>query len=87
VTAVGGTHVCLRKVDTAQIWRLLRDEGISHFSAAPTVLTMIAEDEGAGRLSPRVHVDTGGGPPTPALLGRLADLGMDVTHLYGLTET
>jgi len=34
-----------------------------------------------------VHVDTGGAPPTPALLGRLADLGMDVTHLYGLTET
>ena len=38
VTAAGGTHVCLRAVDTAEIWRLLRAEGITHFSAAPTVL-------------------------------------------------
>src|SRR5207249_10393995 len=37
VTAAGGTHVCLRAVDPAEIWRLLRIEGITHFSAAPTV--------------------------------------------------
>ncbi|MDA0643881.1 AMP-binding protein, partial [Nonomuraea ferruginea] len=41
VTAAGGTHVCLRAVDPAEIWRLLREEDVSHFSAAPTVLTMI----------------------------------------------
>jgi fatty-acyl-CoA synthase len=49
VTAAGGTHVCLRAVDPAEIWRLLRTEGITHFSAAPTVLTMIAEDDAAER--------------------------------------
>jgi len=87
VTGAGGTHVCLRSVEAGQIWTLLRDEGITHMSAAPTVLTMIAEHREAGPLASRVHVDTGGAPPSPALLQRLGHLGMDVTHLYGLTET
>ena len=87
VTAAGGTHVCLRAVDTAQIWRLLRGEGITHFSAAPTVLTMIAEDPAAGPLEHEVHVDTGGAPPSATLLARLGEMGLAVTHLYGLTET
>ena len=79
--------MCLRTVDTGEIWRLLRTEGITHFSGAPTVLTMIGEDPAAGPLDRRVHVDTGGAPPSPALLARLDPLGFDVTHLYGLTET
>ena len=87
VTAAGGTHVCLRAVDTAEIWRLLRTEGITHFSAAPTVLTMIAEDEAAGPLDREVHVDTGGAPPSATLLARLGKMRFAVTHLYGLTET
>jgi fatty-acyl-CoA synthase len=87
VTAAGGTHVCLRAVDTAEIWRLLRTEGITHFSAAPTVLTMIAEDAAAGVLDHEVHVDTGGAPPSATLLARLAEMRFAVTHLYGLTET
>jgi fatty-acyl-CoA synthase len=87
VTAAGGTHVCLRAVDPGEIWRLLRTEGITHFSAAPTVLTMIAEDPAAGALDNAVHVDTGGAPPSATLLGRLDELGFAVTHLYGLTET
>ncbi|GAA1733854.1 AMP-binding protein [Aeromicrobium alkaliterrae] len=87
VTAAGGTHVCLREIDPGHIWQLLRDEGVTHYSAAPTVLTMIAEDASAAPLDGRVHVDTGGSPPSPALLERLVPLGFDVTHLYGLTET
>jgi fatty-acyl-CoA synthase len=89
VTAAGGTHVCLRAMDPAEVWRLLREEGVTHFSAAPTVLTMIAHAPEAGGppLAGRVAVTTGGAPPTPTLLARMADLGMDVTHLYGLTET
>jgi fatty-acyl-CoA synthase len=87
VTAAGATHVCLRSIAPAQIWGLLRTEGITHFSAAPTVLTMIAVDAAAAPLERRVHVDTGGAPPSPALLARLDPLGFDVTHLYGLTET
>ena len=87
VTAAGGTHVCLRAVDTAEIWRLLRAGGITHFSAAPTVLTMIAEDAAAGPLEREVHVDTGGAPPSATLLARLDQMRFAVTHLYGLTET
>ena len=89
VTAAGGTHVCLRAMDPAEVWRLLREEGVTHFSAAPTVLTMIANAPEAGgpALEHRVAVTTGGAPPTPTLLARMDGLGMDVTHLYGLTET
>jgi fatty-acyl-CoA synthase len=87
VCAAGATHVCLRAVDPGQIWRLLRTEGITHFSAAPTVLTMIANAPDAGPLDERVQVTTGGAPPTPTLLARMDGLGMTVTHLYGLTET
>jgi fatty-acyl-CoA synthase len=89
VSAAGAAHVCLPRIDPPEIWRLLRTEGITHFSAAPTVLTMIAhaEEAGAGPLDVRVHVQTGGAPPTPTLLARMSALNMDVTHLYGLTET
>jgi fatty-acyl-CoA synthase len=87
VTAAGGTHVCLRAVKTAEIWRLLREEGITHFSAAPTVLTMIAEDPAAGVLDHEVRVQAGGAPPSAALLARMASMRFAVTHLYGLTGT
>jgi fatty-acyl-CoA synthase len=89
ITAIGGLHVCLRAIDPERIWRLLREEGVTHFSAAPTVLTMIAAaDAAAGaRLERRIKVQTGGSPPSPTLLTRMDRLGMDVTHLYGLTET
>src|SRR3954453_20198812 len=89
VSAAGATHVCLPRVDPSRIWRLLRSEGITHFSAAPTVLTMIANaaKAAAGPLQMRFHVQTGGAPPTPTLLARMSALNMEVTHLYGLTET
>jgi fatty-acyl-CoA synthase len=89
VSAAGATHVCLPRVEPARIWQLLRTEGITHLSAAPTVLTMIAnaQEAAAGPLSVRAHVQTGGAPPTPTLLARMSALNMDVTHLYGLTET
>lgn len=89
VTAIGGLHVCLRKIDAEQVWVLLRDHGVTHFSAAPTVLTMVADAAGAAGppLEQRVAVTTGGSPPSPTLLARMDRLGMDVTHLYGLTET
>jgi fatty-acyl-CoA synthase len=48
---------------------------------------MIAADPAAGRLEPGVQVDTGGAPPSPALLVNVESFGMTVTHLYGLTET
>ncbi|HSK98679.1 MAG TPA: AMP-binding protein, partial [Euzebyales bacterium] len=89
VTAAGAIHLCLRKVEGDAIWRLVREQGVTHLSAAPTVLGMIANDDAAqeGPAPNPVHVDTGGAPPSPTLLATLADLNMQVTHLYGLTET
>ncbi|MFI6664699.1 AMP-binding protein [Streptomyces sp. NPDC050481] len=88
VTAAAATHVCLPKIDPAEIWRLLRDEGVTHLNGAPTVLSMIAYADGAAPLEGRaVRLATGGAPPSPAILRRMATLGFDVTHLYGLTET
>ena len=87
-TAAGATHLCLRKLDPQIVWDHLKDSGVTHFNAAPTVLIMLAWHEAASALSGRrIRVATGGAPPTPALLARMASLGMDVTHLYGLTET
>jgi len=88
-TAAGATHLCLRKLDPELIWKHLRDSGVTHFCAAPTVLIMVAWSEGAARggLTRTVQAATGGAPPTPALLARMAELGIAVTHLYGLTET
>jgi fatty-acyl-CoA synthase len=87
VTAMGGVHLCLPKVDAGEIWRHMRESGVSHFCAAPTVLTMTIWHPDAGRAPRRVRIATGGAPPTPALLERLAQLDMDIMHLYGLTET
>ncbi|MEW6320331.1 MAG: long-chain-fatty-acid--CoA ligase [Acidobacteriota bacterium] len=90
VTAVGGTHVCLRKVDPAAVFRLVRDERISVLCAAPTVLIGLADapaETTAG--APRgVRVLTAGAPPAAVTIQRLEEeLGWTVTHVYGLTET
>jgi len=89
VTAVGGTHVMLRAIEPAHVIDLIRTERVTHFNGAPTVLLMLAEaPEARGvRFDPRVRVATGGSPPSPTLLARMDDLGVDVTHVYGLTET
>ena len=89
VTAAGATHLCLRRVEPAAIWQHLRHSSVTHLNAAPTVLTMLAWHEGAaaGKLPRKVRIATGGSPPSPALLARMGELGIDMTHLYGLTET
>ena len=89
VTAAGGTHLCLPKVDPGHIWELIHGEGVTHLCAAPTVLSPLAHHDAAAPVDGRdpVWVAAGGSPPSPTLLGRLGELGMAVTHLYGLTET
>ncbi|GAB3583745.1 AMP-binding protein [Amycolatopsis endophytica] len=87
VTAIGGTHVCLRAVDAAEIWRLLDSEGITHLNGAPTVLNTIAGYSGAHPLGREVVVTTAGAPPSPTVIRRMTDLGARLVHVYGLTET
>jgi fatty-acyl-CoA synthase len=90
VTAAGGVHICLPKVDPAEVFRLIRDEEVSWLSAAPTVLISLANAsaEVRGEVRPGVHVVTAGAPPAAATIERLErDFGWEVTHVYGLTET
>jgi fatty-acyl-CoA synthase len=87
VTAIGGTHVCLRAVDAAEIWRLLEAERITHLNGAPTVLVAIANHEGARQLEREVVVTTAGAPPSPTVIKRMSALGARLVHVYGLTET
>lgn len=87
MTAVRGTHYCLRKIDYPQIWRLLRDEPITHFCAAPTVNTLLCHDAGAVRLPRPVQVTVAGSPPSAVLFEQMARLNFHPMHAYGLTET
>ena len=90
VTAVGGTHVCLPKVEAARIFELIRRERVSWLCAAPTVLIALAgaPAEVRGRVPRGVHVVTAGAAPAAATIERLeGDLGWEVTQVYGLTET
>jgi len=89
VTAAGGTHVCVPRPDPALVWPLIAAEGVTHFCAAPTVLlALVSQATGAVAEPPRhIVVAVGGAPPTPRLLEDCAARGLEVTHLYGLTET
>jgi fatty-acyl-CoA synthase len=87
VTAAGGTHVCLRQVDPALIWRLFRDEGVTHYNGSPTVQSALVHHPDAGRLERRVTAMVAGAPPSPTLIARLEELNVRVVHVYGLTET
>ena len=90
VTAVGGTHVCLRKVDAAKVFELLKAERITMLCAAPTVLISIASAPADLRATaPKgVRVITAGAPPAAATIERIeGELGWTILHVYGLTET
>jgi fatty-acyl-CoA synthase len=90
VTAAGATHICLPRVDPAEVFRLIREENVRWLCAAPTVLISLASApaEARGEVPPGVHVVTAGAPPAAATIERLeGEFGWEVTHVYGLTET
>ncbi len=90
VTAAAGTHICLRKVDPATIFELIRDEKVTWLCAAPTVLISLANAPASvrGEVPAGVHVVTAGAPPAAATIERLeGEFGWVITQAYGLTET
>ena len=89
LTGAGSRHVLLRKVDPPLVWRLVAEEGVTHFNGAPTVLIMLINDSEAprGRLAHPLRIATGGAPPSPTLLAQWERIGAEITHIYGLTET
>jgi fatty-acyl-CoA synthase len=89
VTAAGGTHVCLRRVDPARIFPAIRDHRVTHLCGAPIVLNMLvhAPAEVKLRFEHPVLVATGGAAPPSAVIEAMEAMGFRVMHLYGLTET
>jgi fatty-acyl-CoA synthase len=87
VTAIGGTHVCLREVRGDAIWQQLRQHGVTHLNAAPTVVSTILNESAAGPLPRPVLITTAGAPPSPTTIAEMERMGFTVVHVYGLTET
>ncbi len=88
VTAVGGTHVCLREVDPAKIFSLIEEHKVTHMCGAPVVLTALihAPDDVKRRIEHGIDIATGGAAPPSAVIEGMESLGFTVTHLYGMTE-
>lgn len=82
-----GTHYCLRKIDYPEIWRLLKEEQITHFNAAPTVNTLLCAAEEAESLARPVRVTVAASPPTAHLFETMTKLNLYPVHVYGMTET
>jgi fatty-acyl-CoA synthase len=87
VTAVAATHVALRTVDPDLVWRLIDEEGVTHYNGAPTVQLMIINHPKAHRLEQQVTALVAASPPSPTLLARMEELNFRPVHVYGLTET
>ena len=89
VTAAGGTHLCLRRFDPPTIFSLIQEHGVTHFCGAPTILIMLANDPAVSDFqAPHlIQVASGGAPPSPTIIARMAEVGIEIIHLYGLTET
>jgi fatty-acyl-CoA synthase len=89
VTAACGTHVCLRKVDPAEVYAAIAEHGVTHMCGAPVVLTVLAHAPAAAKMTfpQTVEIATGGAAPPSAVIEAMEANGFRVTHLYGLTET
>jgi fatty-acyl-CoA synthase len=90
VTAVGGTHICLPKVDAKTVFERIQSERVTALCAAPTVLIFLANapEEVQHGVRPGVRVITAGAPPAATTIERIeSEFGWTITHVYGLTET
>jgi len=87
VTALAGTHVCLRRVEAAAIYDAIEREGVTHLCGAPVVMNMLLNARAAGSPLPRpVDMMTAGAAPPAAVIQGMEGLGFKITHVYGLTE-
>jgi fatty-acyl-CoA synthase len=88
VTALAGTHVCLRRVEPAAIYETMRRERVTHLCGAPVVMNMLLNPgpEVDRSLDRPVAMMTAGAPPPAAVIEQMEALGFAITHVYGLTE-
>jgi fatty-acyl-CoA synthase len=88
VTALAGTHVCLRRVDAAAIVAALERESVTHMCGAPVILNLLANapENLRDRIPPGIRMMTAGAPPPAAVIEAAETMGFQITHTYGLTE-
>jgi len=88
VAMLAGTHVCLRKVEAPHILEAMREHGVDHYCAAPIVhnLLIAAPAEMRTGIQQKVRGMVAGAAPPAAMIEGMAQLGFDITHVYGLTE-
>lgn len=88
ITAMGGTHVCLRSVEPKAVFEAILAYDVTHLCGAPIVMNMLLNSPEAKThiLPQRIKIMTAGAAPPAAVLERMDSLGFDVTHTYGLTE-
>ena len=89
MSAIIGTHVCLRQVRAKPIWNSIADHDVTHLCGAPIVMSLIigADETEKRKLDKTVQFFTAAAPPPEKVLADMKTSGFDVTHLYGLTET
>ncbi len=85
VTALAGTHVCLRRVEAAAIYQTIAREGVTHLCGAPVVMNMLLNAR-QQKLPGPVEMMTAGAAPPAAVIEGMEGLGFHITHVYGLTE-
>ena len=88
VAMLGGTHVCLRKVEAGAMLDAMREHGVDHYCAAPIVHGLIINAPAALRegIGQKVRGMVAGAAPPAAMIEGMAKIGFDITHVYGLTE-
>jgi len=88
ITAMGATHVCLRKVVPQEIYDIIESEGVTHLCAAPTILIgmSVYAKENNLTLDNGLEIMTAGAPPAPAIIQNMESIGANIMQTYGLTE-
>ncbi|MGO9517615.1 MAG: acyl--CoA ligase family protein [Candidatus Korobacteraceae bacterium] len=89
VTAVGGRHVCLPEVNAERAVDLIEKEGVTHLCGAPVVVRTLTEhcSRRGIRFQSGLRMVTAAAPPPPAVIRAAEEIGIEITHVYGLTET
>jgi len=89
VTAVGGRHICLPEVNAERAVDLIQKEGVTHLCGAPVVVRTLTEhcSRRGIRFQSGVKMMIAAAPPPPAVIRAAEDVGIEMTHIYGLTET
>jgi len=88
LSAVAGTHVCLRWVRAGAIFEALAEHGVTHLCGAPIVMSTLVNASDAERKSfpQKVRFMAAAAPPPESVLAAMAEAGFEVVHVYGLTE-